>query len=71
MNRLLVLGVAALLAPSIGLRAAEAERPAFLRAPYLQFSTTNSIYVAWRTAGTIEPVVKYGKSLSSIARKRI
>ena len=66
MNRLLVLAVAALLASTAGLRAAEAERPAFLRAPYLQFSTTNSIYVAWRTAGTIKPVVKYGKSLNRL-----
>jgi hypothetical protein len=66
MNRLLALAVATLLALTIGLRAAEAERPAFLRAPYLQFSTTNSIYVVWRTAGTIKPVVKYGKSLNRL-----
>ena len=66
MNRLLVLAVAALLASTTSLRAAEAERPAFLRAPYLQFSTTNSIYVVWRTAGTMKPVVKFGKSLSRL-----
>ena len=66
MNRLLVLALAALLASTAGLRAAETEQPAFLRAPYLQFSTTNSIYVVWRTAGTMKPVVKFGKSLNRL-----
>ena len=36
------------------------ERPAFARAPYLQFSTTNSIYVVWRSEGPMTPVVKWG-----------
>ena len=46
-------------------RAAE-ERPVFARAPYLQFSTTNSIYVTWRTEGPITPIVKFGKGLSRL-----
>ena len=67
MNRFLVLAAALSLAVTGSLRAAENERPAFLRAPYLQFSTTNSIYVAWRTAGPIRPVVKFGKSLQKLS----
>jgi acid phosphatase type 7 len=38
----------------------------FARAPYLQFSTTNSIYVVWRTEGPITPVVRYGKSMDRL-----
>ena len=49
-----------------GLSARAAEESAFARAPYLQFSTTNSIYVVWRTAGPIKPVVKWGKTLKSL-----
>ena len=30
------------------------------RAPYLQMSTSNSVYVVWRTEGPTEPVVRYG-----------
>ncbi len=41
-------------------------RPAFARAPYLQFSTTNSIYVVWRNEGPINPVVRFGKSLNRL-----
>jgi hypothetical protein len=69
MNRLFALALAltALLASTAGVRAAESERAAFMRAPYLQFSTTNSIYVVWRTAGTITPVVKFGKSLNRLS----
>lgn len=48
------------------LQGAAQDRPAFARAPYLQFSTTNSIYVVWRTEGPIEPVVKFGKALNRL-----
>ena len=34
----------------------------FSRAPYLQFATTNSIYVVWRTDGPITPVVRFGEA---------
>ena len=64
MNRLLLLAVAGALA--LGARAADEERPAFLREPYLQFSTTNSIYVVWRTAGPMTPVVKFGRALNKL-----
>ena len=50
-----------------GLRAADQdERPAFARAPYLQFSTTNSIYVVWRSEGPVTPVVKWGTRLDRL-----
>ena len=42
------------------------ERPAFARAPYLQFSTTNSIYVVWRSEGPVTPVVKWGSRLDQL-----
>ncbi len=51
---------------SVGLGATAEERPSFSRAPYLQFSTTNSIYVVWRTAGPIKPVVKFGKAMNRL-----
>ena len=50
-----------------GLRAADQdEHPAFARAPYLQFSTTNSIYVVWRSEGPVTPVVKWGTRLDRL-----
>ena len=57
-----VLTAAATLALASSLTAADTAKPAFLRAPYLQFSTTNSIYVVWRTQIPIQPVVKFGRS---------
>jgi hypothetical protein len=62
MNRLLFLPLCAVLA----LSGRAADRPAFARAPYLQFSTTNSIYVVWRSEGPIEPVVKFGTSMKRL-----
>src|SRR5437588_10900711 len=38
----------------------------FARAPYIQFSTTNSIYVVWRTEGPITPVVRFGTGLDRL-----
>lgn len=61
MNRLLLCCLCTIAAFSA--RAAEPDRPAFARAPYLQFSTTNSIYVVWRNEGPIKPVVKFGKNI--------
>lgn len=55
--------VSAVLAP---VRAATQDRPGFARAPYLQFSTTNSIYVVWRNEGPITPVVKFGKAMNRL-----
>ena len=52
-----------------GLRTSGADqdqRPAFARAPYLQFSTTNSIYVVWRSEGPVTPVVKWGTRLDQL-----
>src|ERR1051325_5113890 len=49
-------------------RAAE-ERPVFARAPYIQFSTTNSIYVVWRTEGPITPVVKFDTRLEPLTNE--
>ena len=50
-----------------GLPAADQDvRPAFARAPYLQFSTTNSIYVVWRSEGPVTPVVKWGTRLDRL-----
>lgn len=45
------------------------ERPIFARAPYLQFSTTNSIYVAWRMEGPITPLVKFDTSMDNLGNE--
>lgn len=45
------------------------DAPAFSRAPYLQFSTTNSIYIVWRTAGPITPVVRYGEERNRLGNE--
>ena len=66
MSRLLLLPLCVLVGWSAH---GAAERSPFSRAPYLQFSTTNSIYVVWRTAGPITPVVKWGKSLSNLGNE--
>src|SRR5260221_4605276 len=52
-----------------GVGKASQDHPAFSRAPYLQCSTTNSIYVAWRTEGTITPVVKFGQRLDELTNE--
>jgi len=57
--------VAAAAVPS-GWSADTSAPPAFVRAPYLQFSSTNSIYVVWRWAGPMTPVVRFGKSMSAL-----
>ena len=36
------------------------------RAPYVQCATPTSIWVAWRTERPIDPVVRYGRSLSNL-----
>src|ERR1051326_3808767 len=45
------------------------ERPLFSRAPYLQFSTTNSIYVVWRNEGPITPSVKFGQTIDLLTNE--
>src|SRR6185295_11402040 len=62
MTRLLFLSLCALVAGSVQ----AADGYSFARAPYLQFSTTNSIYVVWRTAGPIKPMVKFGKEIKRL-----
>ena len=57
-----LLGTTALLP---GLAAAEKER-GFARAPYLQFSTTNSIHVVWRTDGPVQAAVRFGQQRSGL-----
>jgi len=52
-----------------GLSVRAAEWPAFSRAPYLQFSTTNSIYVVWRTWGPVKPVVKWGRNINRLDKE--
>jgi acid phosphatase type 7 len=46
-----------------------ASGPSFVRAPYLQFATTNSIYVVWRTEGPILPVVRFGEKPDALNEK--
>jgi hypothetical protein len=66
MTRLLLVALMALATSGIGLCATADDRPSFSRPPYLQLSTTNSIYVVWRTEGPVKPVVKFGKSLNRL-----
>jgi hypothetical protein len=40
-----------------------------VRGPYLQFSTTNSIHVVWRTEGPTLPVVRFGKQLNALNQR--
>lgn len=69
MTRCIALATAFWALAAAGLSAAETAQPVFARAPYLQFSTTNSIYVVWRTAGPITPVVRYGTSLNRLTEE--
>ncbi|HEY2952474.1 MAG TPA: metallophosphoesterase family protein, partial [Verrucomicrobiae bacterium] len=45
------------------------EIPVFARAPYLQFATTNSIYVVWRTMGSVSPAVRFGQGLRQLTEQ--
>jgi acid phosphatase type 7 len=38
----------------------------FARAPYLQFSTTNSIHVVWRTEGPVRGTVRFGETMGAL-----
>jgi acid phosphatase type 7 len=49
--------------------AASSAAPHFSRAPYLQFATTNSIHVVWRTEGPILPVVRFGEKPDALTEK--
>jgi hypothetical protein len=44
------------------------DKPVFQRSPYLQFGTTNSMVVAWRTAGPVDPVVRFGERVGDLDR---
>ncbi len=52
-----------------GWSADPAALPTFARAPYLQSSSTNSIYVVWRWPGPMTPVVRFGQSLTALNRE--
>lgn len=67
MIRLLYLTLGIFSAVLSGLAAEGTARPAFARAPYIQFSTTNRIYVVWRSEGPMKPVVKFGPSLRRLS----
>jgi hypothetical protein len=47
---------------------ARAESP-LVRGPYLQFATTNSIHIVWRTEGPTLPVVRFGKQLNALNQR--
>ena len=39
------------------------------RGPYLQFATTNTMHVVWRTEGPTLPVVRFGKSMNALTER--
>lgn len=39
------------------------------RGPYLQFATTNSIHIVWRTQGPTLPVVRFGRRLDALTER--
>src|SRR5688572_27203287 len=43
--------------------------PPLVRGPYLQFATTNSIHVVWRTEGPILPVVRFGQKTNALTER--
>ena len=49
--------------------ASSTNAPAFARTPYLQFATTNSIHVVWRSEGPILPVVRFGEQPGALTGK--
>jgi hypothetical protein len=69
MNRFILLWLAAAAAVPSGWSADDSAPTTFARAPYLQFSTTNSIYVVWRWHGPMKPVVRFGKSMDALNRE--
>ena len=67
-NSLLLCGLLGLSWPlCVDALAGASEKPAFARAPYLQFATATSIHVVWRTPGPITPVVRFGEKLELTA----
>lgn len=74
---LLALGLAVLaLRPVVTVAAGSSDLPEgvhggrhtnhFTRAPYVQLATHQSIAVAWRTDGPIQPVVRYGRTAQAL-----
>ncbi len=45
------------------------DKPAFARAPYLQFATTNAIHVVWRSEGPVSPEVRFGTALKRLTER--
>src|SRR5215204_6794504 len=66
---------AVIVAGALAMCAAVASEPAhhaasvFSRAPYVQLSTHESIFVVWRTEARIEPMVRYGLSPDQLDRE--
>ncbi|HEX7861571.1 MAG TPA: metallophosphoesterase family protein [Verrucomicrobiae bacterium] len=46
-----------------------ASQSSLTRGPYLQFSTTNSMHIVWRTEGPTLPVVRFGKRLDALTQR--
>ncbi len=51
---------ACLLGAGCGLALGAAQSLEWIREPYLQLATPNSIHVVWRTVGSMTPIVRYG-----------
>src|SRR5687767_8973575 len=48
---------------------AQSSKGKFVRNPYLQMATPDSIVVAWRSPGKIDPVVRFGESAKSLTEE--
>lgn len=58
------------LALSLALASHAANPPKpFSRSPYLQFASPSLMHVVWRTEGTIDPVVRYGKDAKNLDKE--
>jgi hypothetical protein len=57
------------LAASLQVVLAQRAESILARGPYLQFATTNSIHVVWRTEGPSLPVVRFGKQLNALNQR--
>lgn len=69
-SRLFILGALAFTAraPSAALPTPQL-KTSLARAPYLQFATSNSIHVVWRTEGPTLPVVRFGREPRALTEK--
>jgi hypothetical protein len=69
MKRLVSLAGALAIYAAVALEPAHHGANVFSRAPYVQLSTHESIFVVWRTESKIEPVVRYGLSADKLDRE--